>query len=88
MQVERPMGPSVEVLRVTGAAVDFTWLLELQVVVGQGESNSVVELGAVVNIGSTAETDETGAGHNVTSPDDCETAVVMLRVPWVGAVPD
>ena len=45
---------------------------------GQGESNSVVELGGDVKMGSTADTDEVGAGHNVTSPDNCEDAVVVL----------
>lgn len=48
----------------------------------------MVELGADVKMGSTAETDEVGAGHNVTSPEVCEDALVLLRVPWVGAVAD
>lgn len=72
----------------TGVAVDPKWLLKFWVVVGQGEFNSVVELGADVKMGSTADTDEVGAGHNVTSSDDCDNAVVVLPVPWVGAVAD
>jgi hypothetical protein len=78
VQVDSPMGRSVVVLRVTGDAVGSKPLLESQVVLGQGEFDSVVELGADVKMGSTADTDEVGAGHNVTSPDDCEDAVVVL----------
>jgi hypothetical protein len=63
---------------VIGAGVGSKSLLEREVVLGQGESNSVLELGADVKMGSTADTDKVGAGHNVTSPNDWEDAVVVL----------